>query len=208
MNILLISRLYPVHPDNTGDKTTRVLHNLVKYWQRTEKVIVVRPVFIYIRELLKSKTRFKKRVFEIDHVQVVELPVFKIPKVAYFYSPFCRGLNKHLKIHGFKPDIVVAHYDKSLNIGYRFARKHHLPLVAGLHITPDLMGEDPRPFNRRCRKVLDAASAIACRSNYIFKKIDRWYPAYQDKSFVALPKPSLDYFDVQIGPIRGIKATP
>jgi glycosyltransferase involved in cell wall biosynthesis len=191
MNILFISSLYPSIEGLRPVRITSALHNFVKYWNREEKVIVVRPFYIYLREILTGKlTRplketLKKTVTSIDQVTIIASPIFKIPKVAYFYYPLYRFLDKYLKTSGIEPDVVVSHYDKSLQIGYHYSRRRNLPLVSGLHITPDLMDDDPAAFGKRCGKILAASAAIACRSNYIYNKVTTWFPQYQQKSFIA-----------------------
>lgn len=195
MKILFISSLYPPVNDPDNIDFTRALHQLVKYWNQQQgvQVQVVRPVYIYFRELIFGEKRKidnykkspRKKFFSIDNVTITIYPVFKIPRIAYFYYPLYRYLDKYFKSIGFEPDIVLAHYDKSLHIGYQYSRRRNLPLVSGLHITPDLMTDDPKAFTRRCGKILAAAAAIACRSNYIYNKIAAWFPQYQEKCFIA-----------------------
>jgi len=195
MKILFISSLYPTVSDPENIDFTRALHQLVKYWNRRQgvQVQVVRPVYIYFSELIFGEKRKipnykkspRKKIFSLDNVSIIVYPVFKIPKIAYFYYPLYGFLDKYLKSIDFEPDIVLAHYDKSLDIGYRYSRRRNLPLVSGLHITPDLMTDNPEAFTRRCGGILAAAAAIACRSNYIYNKIAAWFPQYLEKSFIA-----------------------
>jgi glycosyltransferase involved in cell wall biosynthesis len=191
MKILLITSLYPVPGETGAQGVTRALHNLVKYWNRKEGVTVrvVRPVYFYFSEWIKGKNKQtvaeRKKIFSLDGVEVIVYPVYKIPKIAYFYYPLYRYLARYLEKVGFEPDLVVAHYDKSLQIGYGYAQRSSIPFVAGLHITPDLMEENPGKFTRRCGKLLEAAAAVACRSGYIYNKIQKWFPHYGDKCFVA-----------------------
>lgn len=195
MNILFISSLYPTTRDPDNVEITRSLHQLVRYRNQQEnvQVQVVRPVYLYLRELIfgeKRKTSsYKKspgkKIISIDNVSITIYPVFKIPKIAYFYYPLYRYLDKYFKSIGFEPDIVVAHYDKSLHIGYQYSRRRNLPFVAGLHIAPDLMDDNPTAFTQRCGKIMESAAAIACRSNYIYNKVTAWFPQYQEKSFIA-----------------------
>lgn len=188
MNILFISGLYPSQPGNPDERITRALHNIVKYWSREENVIVVRPVFIYLRELLlpwKKRKPLRCKIVSIDNVKIIVFPIFKIPRIAYYYSSLYRYLDKYFLTSGYKPDVVVAHYDKSLDIGYEYSRRRKVPLVVGLHITPDLEQEELGDFNRRCRHILQWASAIACRSQFIQRRILEWYPWSAGKTFVA-----------------------
>jgi glycosyltransferase involved in cell wall biosynthesis len=191
MNILFISSLYPSLEGLRPTRITSALHNIVKYWNREEKVIVVCPFYIYLKEILKGKlTRplkeaIKNNITSIDQVTILAFPIFKIPRITYFYYPLYRCLDKYLNSIGFEPDVVISHYDKSLYIGYRYSQRRNLPLVSGLHITPDLMNDNPTAFRKRCGKILDAAAAIACRSNYIYNKIATWFPQYREKSFIA-----------------------
>jgi glycosyltransferase involved in cell wall biosynthesis len=195
MKILFISSLYPITGDPDNVEVTRALHHLVRYWNRQEnvQVQVVRPVYLYLRELFlgeKRKTGSQKKsprhkTFSLDNVPITIYPIFKIPKIAYFYYPLYRYLDRYFKSIGFEPDVVVAHYDKSLYIGYQYSRRRNLPFVAGLHITPHLMADDPKAFNLGCGKILAAAAVIACRSNYIYNKVTAWFPQYKEKSFIA-----------------------
>lgn len=186
MNILFISQLYPTRPVGDGEIITYALHNFVKHWNKTDPVVVVRPVYLYLSQPKHLLKHFRKKIVTIDNVTVIVFPVFKIPKVSYLYAPLYRFLDKYLSKTGFAPGMVVAHYDKSLQIGYRYARRSRLPLIAGLHITPDLLAHEPGFFTRRCGHVLEYASGIACRSSYIDRKINRWFPGYKEKQFIAL----------------------
>jgi glycosyltransferase involved in cell wall biosynthesis len=185
--------LYPTKNDPDNIEITRTLHQLVKYWNRqgNVQVQVVRPVYLYVKELFTPKSNHqvkkscKRKTISLDAVRVIVYPIFKIPRLAYFFYPLYRYLDKYFKSINFHPDIVVAHYDKSLHIGYQYSRRRNLPFVAGLHITPDLMADDPKAFTIRCGKILSAAAAIACRSSYIYNKVTAWFPQYQEKSFVA-----------------------
>jgi glycosyltransferase involved in cell wall biosynthesis len=183
MNILFISTLYPSQPLESNEPITLALHNLVKRWNQAEDVniLVIRPVFLYLREIFKKKMFFRKKMLTIDHVRIIVYPIFKIPKIAYFYYPLIR----FLKSSDFIPHLVIAHFDKSLTIGYKFAKARRLPLIAGLHISIDLSIENPGPFTKRCKKVLDFATAVACRSTVIFRRVSGWFPGYKQKSFVA-----------------------
>jgi len=195
MKILFISSLYPTVKDHDNVEVTWALHHLVRNWNQQEdiQVQVVRPVYIYPREVIFGEKRKivgykkspRKKIFSLDNVSIIVYPVFKIPKIAYFYYPLYRFLDKYLKSIGFQPDAVVAHYDKSLHIGHQYSRGRNLPLVSGLHITPDLVTDDPEAFTKRCGKILAASAAIACRSNYIYNKITAWFPQYREKSFIA-----------------------
>ncbi|NIM12119.1 MAG: glycosyltransferase [Candidatus Aminicenantes bacterium] len=195
MNILLISSLYPTTAEPSAEGVTSVLHSFVKHWHqdknREVNVLVVCPVYLYVREWFTRRQNqlsgksFRSKIISLDNVPIIVFPIFKIPRIAYFYYPLYRYLNKYLKTIDFKPDVVVAHYDKSLYIGYRYSRMRELPLVVGLHITPDLVEDDPTAFAKRCGSVLEAASAIACRSQYIYNKIQKWFPHYREKSFIA-----------------------
>lgn len=194
MNILFITSLYPVTGDSGDITVTWSLHKLVKQWQNREgvEVRVVRPVYIYFSELLRlggkiggqTKPLLKKNIV-IDGVPVIIFPIYKIPRLAYYYAPLYRYVDKSLRRSGFRPDMVIAHYDKSLHIGYEYSMKKNLPLVAGLHITLDLMLEDSREFNQRRGHILERATLIACRSRYIFNKIKQWFPGYQNKCMIA-----------------------
>jgi len=183
MNILFISTLYPTQPLESNEGVTLALHNLVKRWNQAEDVdiLVIRPVFFYLREIFKKKPFFKEKMIAIDNVKIIVYPVFKIPKLAYFYYP----LTRFLKRNDFKPGLVIAHFDKSLTIGYKFSKAMRLPLIAGLHITIDLSIENPGRFTARCKKVLDFAAAVACRSYVIYRRISQWFPGYKQKSFIA-----------------------
>lgn len=195
MKILFISSLYPTVSDPDCIDFTRVLHHLVKYWNQQEgiQVQVIRPIFIYLRELIFREKRNighykkspRKRIFYLDNVSIIVYPVFKIPRIVYFYHPLYHFLDKYLTAIDFEPDIVAAHYDKSLHIGHQYSRRRNLPFICGLHITPDLMTDDPKAFTLRCGNILAAASAIACRSNYIYNKISAWFPQHLGKSFIA-----------------------
>ena len=183
MNILFISTLYPSQPLESNEGVTLALHKLVKRWNQADDVdiLVIRPVFLYLREIFKKKLFFRKKMITIDNVKIIVYPVFKIPKLVYFYYPLIR----FLKRNDFKPGVVIAHFDKSLTIGVKFAASSQRPLIAGLHIAPDLMENNPAAFDRRCGRILQAASAIACRSLYIYNKIRLWYPQFQEKCFIA-----------------------
>ncbi len=190
MNILFISSLYPSQPKGSGEEITTALHHMTRYWNKTENILVIRPVYVYLRELFRKTTNhkrelFRQRLLELDGVKIIVFPILKIPKIAYFYYPLYRFLDSYSKTHSFSPDIIVAHYNKSLEIGYQYSQRHQLPLVVGIHAAPDVSDTNPTPFTKRCGKILDAATRIACRSDYIYKKIGAWFPDCLSKRFVA-----------------------
>jgi glycosyltransferase involved in cell wall biosynthesis len=199
MNILLITTLYPRQAENPFEVITPALHNIAKFWAREHRVTVVRPEFVYLREQLSGKRRvpLKPYSFTLDGVEVLVCPVVKIPRIAYMYGSVLRIIKKHVP----KPDIVVAHYDKSLKIGLRYACKYDLPLVAGIHIAPDLLIDDPVPFLKRCGGLLAYSSAVAARSVPIWRKLQQWYPEYKHKIFPALSGITSDWVE----PMRYVK---
>lgn len=199
MNILMISTLYPWQTERPFEGITPALHQMAKWWAREHKVTVVRPVFVYLREWVTGKKRvsLKPYSFQLEGVEVLVCPVVKIPKIAYRYGSVLRTIKKHVA----DPDIVVAHYDKSLKIGLRYARKYNLPLVAGIHIAPDLIIDNPAPFAKRCGGVLSYASAVAARSVPILRKLQEWYPDYNHKIFPALSGITSDWVE----PMRYVK---
>jgi len=154
-----VSSLYPFRENGIG--ATKAIHNIVKHWNEKGNIVV------------------------LDNTLVIVYPIFKIPKIAYCYYPLYRYLNKYFKNNSFKPDIVVAHYDKSLQIGYQYSKRNKLPLVAGLHIAMDIVEKSPVKFNKRCSEILEYSSLIACRSNYIYNKINTWFNNYNNKTFIA-----------------------
>lgn len=197
MNILFISSLYPSQPAGSNEDITVALHQMTKYWNETDKVLVIRPVYYYLKELffpppqknLKFMQRwqnlFHYRIFELDGVKIVVFPILKIPRMAYFYTPLYRFLDRYKQTHTFISDIVVAHYNKSLDIGYQYSQRQNLPLAVGIHAAPDVSAQDATAFTARCGKILAKASLIACRSNSIYQKITTWFPTYKAKSIVA-----------------------
>ena len=199
MNILLISTLYPQREEFPFDGITPALHNLTKIWDKEHRVTVVRPVFVYLREWLTGKKRVPMRPysFQLDGVDVLVCPVLKVPKIAYLYGSVMRAVKKYVP----EPDVVVAHYDKSLKIGLRYARKYDLPLVAGIHIAPDLLSDNPVPFLKRCGGVLSYASAVAARSVPIWRKLQQWCPEHNHKIFPALSGISAGWVE----PFRNVK---
>jgi len=127
--------LYPFSSGATG-KTT-ALHDIVKYWNRKENVVVVYPAYIYFREVFtgKEKLFFKPKKIVLDNVPVNVYPIFKVPKIAYLYYPLYLYLDKYLKDNAFKANVIIAHYRKNLYLGYKLAKKMQIPLVVGIHIT-------------------------------------------------------------------------
>lgn len=199
MKILLITSLYPQQAETPFEGITPALHQMAKFWAREHRVIVVRPVFVYAREWLTGKKglSWKSRSFQLDGVEVWVCPVMKVPKIAYLYGTIFRIIKKHIP----NPDVVVAHYDKSLKIGLKYACKHDLPLVAGIHIAPDLLTDNPIPFLKRCGGVLAYASAVAARSVPIWRKLQQWYPEYKHKIFPAFSGITSDWVE----PMRYVK---
>jgi L-malate glycosyltransferase len=192
MNILLITSLYPFSDGPYKPGGTWALHNMVKFWQQREgvQVQVINPNYIYLSELLGiKKTKRKKTLrikrFFLDQVPVTVFPIFKLPRIAYLYSFLYRYLDRYLKKISFTPDVVVAEYDKGLEMGYGYARRWGFPFVAGFHIAPDLWYGHKEAFVRRSDHLLAEALGIACRSPIIYKRIQQWYPQYENKSFIV-----------------------
>lgn len=191
MDVLIITDLYPVTDDPGDHRRTLALHQLAKHWTGHARVVVIRPVYIYLSEILRGKgprsawNAFDKEIFVRDNVTVIVFPVFKIPRATYYNASLYRYLDRYCRENSFNPGVVVAHFDKSLELGLEYSRRRNLPLVAGVHIAPDLVDDDPAPFKQRCQSVLEAAQAIACRSRFIHDQIAEWFPHLQEKQFIA-----------------------
>lgn len=185
MKILFITHLYPSQPHPPSEPVTTALHDIVKHWAASEDVLVVRPEFIYFRELLKGRPLRWYREFMLDGVRVLVVPVLKIPRVAYWHAPVHRYLGRYLQNAGFDPDIVIAHYEKSLDLGRECAQKLGRPLIAGLHTLPDMFAEDSSAFRSRCGLVIQTARAVACRSKVIQQRCEELFPEHRSKFFEA-----------------------
>jgi len=194
MNILLISTLYPHQAERPFAEITPALHQMARIWAREHRVTVVRPVFVYLKDLLTGKkVSLRSSSFRLEGVDVLVYPVVKIPRIAYLYGPILRFVKRRVPV----PDVVVAHYGKSLDIGLMFARKTGLPLVAGIHTADDLLSEDPAPFQKRCVSLLAYSSGVAARSLSILKTLRQWFPEYHDKIFPALSGIPEDWVESQ-----------
>ncbi|MBN2346426.1 MAG: glycosyltransferase family 4 protein [Candidatus Aminicenantes bacterium] len=196
-NILLVTTLYPTHTGQSAEERTYALHRMVKRWQGAAQVLVVVPRFIYARGLLRSGMRsvpWRVRGESIDGIRVVSCPVFKIPRIGYWYG----RLYTFARAGGFRPDLVLAHYGKSIQAGYHIARSLGLPFVAGLHIIPELDRPDPAAFRHSHYCYLAYASAVACRSPLILRRASEFLPELAEKMFPL-------YSGVEAGTVVGFE---
>ena len=180
MNILVISTLFPSRSGQSYAEVTSTLYFLARHWTGEHRVEAVVPRYRYLRDLLRRPLPsgpFRRDVALIGKIRTVTHAVWKVPRLKYCYAP----LQRYLDRMSFKPDIVVAHFDKGLQVGYQFARRHGLPLAAGLHVIPELQDPDPRPFIQGHRQILEYASIIACRSPFILDRVGTIFPHLRGK---------------------------
>ena len=168
MNILLITDLYPVEPDEPT--TPRTLFDFVKEWEKLgHKVDIIKPNFI-LNSFLRKKPFYKtgqyNNVFNVNYI-----------------SPFWFDVSSKLyNLPNY--DIVIAHMPS----GILYADKLGLAFVAGIHCSDIEVLTKPLykiHFKKRLEKALKNAKAIACRSFVLQEKLLKLYPEFEEKTFVA-----------------------
>lgn len=169
LSALVVTNLYPVSNDST-DKNTKALHDIFSNWRIQTKVI--RPVF------LPSLNANGKTAFILDNINILVLPIWKIPKTSvYFYK---RILNRSITKE--KYDVIISHRLHSSIGGYLVSKNKGIPLILGLHASDmNILQKKSRKY----KKILEHATLIACRSNKIHQDFLRVYPNFKDKSFIA-----------------------
>jgi len=179
MKILLITSLYPTF------YRTRALYNFIKYWEKDRKISVdvINPQLIYLSDIWKRKQEFliNKNFFIQNKTNTKIFSIYKIPLIGYFFLP----LMMYIKYKKTKYDIIIAHFKRSLNLGYKIAKKNNIPLIAGIHLGDILECKQSERVKNKFKEILDYSSLIACRSEKIHSILNEWFPEFKEKFFIA-----------------------
>lgn len=186
MNILIITRLYPVTTKHYSfEKVNDVIHSFAKEWSKTDSIYVVRPLVTNINPLKPHKydrNKIKPGNVVLEGISLSKIKIIRIPFFEIYFKT--KRIIKNLKNNNFKPDVIVSHLNESIMISSKISRYYKIPLIAGIHMS-DLEFLKIPVAGRRLAYALKYAAGIACRSHAIQKRFLRSYPDYQDKCFIA-----------------------
>lgn len=130
MDILIITPLFPHDINLSRTEKTFAIYNMVKYWQRENRIIVVRPVKKSWRKMISSQTQ----TYYVDQIKVIDVPYFRISWLNInFLGNIAKRIARFLIDTDFNPDVVIAHYYLSLCIGSRVSRLLNKPFIPAFH---------------------------------------------------------------------------
>ena len=104
--------------------------------------------------------------YVLDGINISAVPVYRIPKTEIFLTG---KLERSIHDSDFKPDVIIAHFGRSIIIGAKIAARFGTPFVAGIHISDMIHINKHDIFKRILIKKLKKAAGIACRAPHIKK---------------------------------------
>lgn len=186
MKILFISSLYPVQEGHyRAEVITHALHHFTREWARSHEIQVIRPLFINLNPLNMYHffpDTVKPGHYTLDHISIHALPVYRIPKTEYY---FIHKIKDFLACGGFSPDIIVAHFGRSILLGNILSRRLNIPLFSGVHISDILHLSHNSFLKKELVKALNRSQGIACRSPSILNNLSSHFPDLAHKMFPA-----------------------
>ncbi len=131
--ILLVTDLYPHHPEEPLSARSRALHYFVRQWAARPDidVEVVVPVRYHYRGLWRLP-RWRE-TWWLDGVSVTVVRVWHLPRSTAALS--VSNIHRHLDKSGFSPDVIVSHMPIGTRCAVLLNRQLKRPHVCGLHIS-------------------------------------------------------------------------
>lgn len=190
MKILLITPLYPGYINQSPIEAPHVVHHLARQWAKEHEVQVIRlwPYYPKIFNIIKKSIKNNKFLFidkfVLDDVDVLRVPIKKIPKCVYPE----RELNRVVDVIKDKiypedgPDIIICDtLDPSIYIGNKISNLFQSTLVASLHNT-DIKYLSNQSNYKRFMRIESNISKIVFRSNIIENKFLNLYTGSRKSS--------------------------
>jgi glycosyltransferase involved in cell wall biosynthesis len=176
MNILLITQLFPYTAEVSY--TSGALREFAEEWGNMGHFVkVLRPHYGYEKEAFPDKPVFKiGNNLDVEFIKPLRIPLIKLN----FYSQ-----RKALKKIPFKPDVIICHQYNSYFTFHTLARKFKVPLVIGIHMS-DIRISKNRFHHWHQERIFKQATAFACRSYTYERLFQQQFPAFSDRTFVAL----------------------
>lgn len=183
MKILLITPLYPGYINQSAIEATYVVHHLARQWAKTHEIKVVRlwphypKVFNFVKKSRKMAEYSYMERFTLDQVNVLRVPIKKIPKFRYTEKELNRivDLIKDNLYSQNGPDIIICDtLDPSIYIGDAVSRIFDSTLIASLHNT-DIKHLSNQSNYRRFMGIESNIDKIAFRSTVVEKKFLNLY---------------------------------
>ena len=205
MRILFISTLYPVKSGHySSEVITHALHNFVREWSKHNEVRVIRPLITNINPL-KPFHYYPKHIvspgeYVLDSINISAVPVYRIPKTEILLT---QKLERSIRDSDFRPDVIIAHFGRSIIIGAKMAKKTNLPFICGIHITDINHLKVENHFKQVLLNSIASSVACACRAPHILNSFSNMniskpeiiFPAYSGispslitKNFYNTPK--------------------
>jgi glycosyltransferase involved in cell wall biosynthesis len=169
VKILVFTHLYP--SGDRKDTTSSAIHNFVKFWEATEDIMVIKPVYL-TKKAIGSwlHSRFPYRKYQIGSTPVYEFPVCNLT-IAGTFSLL--PILIFLADRRFKPDSVVSHLYPSHRWGAQLATMLRCKLIVGIH------GTDVYKYNKYSARMGIIADLLVFRSESIRKA---YYALYGTRS--------------------------
>lgn len=197
MRILFISTLYPVKSGHySSEVITHALHDFVRAWSKDNEVRVIRPLIINANPV-KPFHYYPKHIvspgeYVLDGINISAVPVYRIPKTEIFLTG---KLERSIHDSDFKPDVIIAHFGRSIIIGAKIAKKMELPFICGLHNTDITHLNKKDHFRRILMNALVSSKACSCRAPHILKKFSNMglmEPGRIFGAYSGIPKSMID----------------
>jgi len=178
MNILIITSLYETEEKKNIASVTKAVHNLVKYWAKSNRVVCIKPYrhsvmkimrmfdWSTIKNLAGGFNKYKKDDVEIYLLEYCLLPLRNMSSKQSV--KFAHKINRLLTNIDFVPDIIIT----------------HMPMVEDINKYIDLIeGKCPRIaiIHRSDIDYMDENAVIKMASNYD-KVFARSIPIYKELS--------------------------
>lgn len=168
MNILLVTDLYPVKDSEA--QTPKTLYNFVTEWEKSGHTVdIIKPNFIF-NSFFRGKPFYKTDMYG------------KVYNVNYF-TPFLFDVKKKLpEIKNY--DVIIAHMPS----GIIFSNKLSGKKICAVHCSDLAVLTNPIYkfyFKNELLKGYENSTAIACRSEALYRKFTQKCPQFAHKTFLA-----------------------
>jgi glycosyltransferase involved in cell wall biosynthesis len=168
VKIVVFTHLYP--SCDKKDRTSAAIHNFVKFWGKSDEVIVIKPAYFSKRAAgswLRGRFPYKK--YGLDGISVYEFPMVNL---AVAGTLCLLPILFFLLDRRFRPDAVVSHLYPSHRWGAKLASTLGSPSITGIH------GTDVFRYNKFSARAGEAADLLVFRSDSIRRQ---YYAMYGQK---------------------------